>query len=46
MICPNMKATTLEKVHDSLLDLTTEITVDPGIVIAARRAVERMVAVG
>ncbi|MDY0087066.1 MAG: quinolinate synthase NadA [Coriobacteriia bacterium] len=46
MICPNMKATTIEKVRDSLAKMQTAIEVDPDIAHRALTAVERMVAVG
>lgn len=46
MLCPNMKITTLEKVHYALAARFGEITVDPEIARRALRAVERMVAIG
>ncbi len=46
MLCPNMKVTTLPKVLDSLVDMHTEVEVDPATAEAARGAVERMVALG
>ncbi|MBE0476593.1 MAG: quinolinate synthase NadA [Coriobacteriia bacterium] len=45
-LCPNMKLTTLEKVRDSLRDLSPAIEVPHETAEAARAAVERMVAIG
>lgn len=45
MVCPNMKATTLEKVHNSLVRLEPKITVPPGIRERALRSLERMLAI-
>jgi quinolinate synthase len=45
-LCPHMKRITLAKIRDSLLSLTPRIEIDPAIAERARRAVERMVAVG
>lgn len=42
LICPNMKATTLEKVHRSLLTLEPRVTVPPEIRERALRALARM----
>jgi quinolinate synthase len=42
-LCPHMKRITLEKIHDSLLHMRYEVTVDPSVAERARRAVERMV---
>ncbi|WP_035106733.1 quinolinate synthase NadA [Desulfovirgula thermocuniculi] len=42
LICPNMKATTLEKVHRSLLTLEPRVTVPPEIREGALRALARM----
>lgn len=42
LICPNMKKTTLEKVRDSLRDMTEQVIVPPAIAQAARRAIEAM----
>ncbi len=44
--CPHMQRITLPKIHACLRDLTGEVTVDPDIAMRARRAVERMVALG
>jgi quinolinate synthase len=41
-----MKVTTLPKVRRSLETLTHEITVPEGVARRARRAIERMVAIG
>jgi quinolinate synthase len=46
MLCPNMKLTTLEKVRDTLRDMTGEVMVAEEIRIAALGSVERMVSVG
>jgi quinolinate synthase len=46
MLCPNMKVTTLEKVHRALAEGLGEVTVPADIAQRARRAVERMVAIG
>ncbi len=45
-LCPHMKRITLPKILRSLQDLEPEITVDPDIADRARRALERMLAVG
>lgn len=42
-LCPHMKRITLPKILDSLLTMTTEVTVDPVIADRARLAVERMI---
>jgi quinolinate synthase len=44
--CPHMKRITLPKILDSLLDIGEEVVVDPQIAARARRAVERMIALG
>ncbi len=44
--CAYMKVTTLEKVRDSLEGMHYRITVPPEIADRARRAIERMVAIG
>ena len=46
MLCPNMKLTTLQKVHDCLADLTGEVLVPEDIRLRALSAVQRMVAIG
>ena len=45
-LCPHMKRITLGKILHSLQTLTHEVQVDPAIALRARRAVERMLAVG
>jgi quinolinate synthase len=45
-LCPHMKRITLAKIRRSLETMTHEVTVDPVIAARARRAVERMLAVG
>lgn len=46
MLCPNMKLTTLEKVRNTLRDMTGEVVVPEDVRIAALTSVERMVRVG
>jgi len=46
MLCPNMKVTTIEKVHRSLAEGVFEVDVPADIAERARVAVERMVAIG
>ena len=45
-LCPYMKRITLAKILESLIHLRYEVTVEGGIARRARRAVERMLAVG
>lgn len=45
-LCPYMKRVTLASVLDSLRTMAPEVTVDPAVAEGARRAVERMLAVG
>jgi quinolinate synthase len=45
-LCPHMKRITLANIRDSLLALSPRVEVDPAIAARARRAVERMIAVG
>ncbi len=45
-LCPHMKRITLTKIRDSLASLAPRVEIDPAIAARARRAVERMVAVG
>jgi len=45
-LCPHMKRITMEGIRDSLLHLRHEVHVDPEIAERARRAVDRMLAVG
>lgn len=42
-LCPHMKRISLEAIHDSLLNLRHEVTIDPLVAAKARRAVERMI---
>jgi quinolinate synthase len=42
-LCPHMKRITLPKILDSLVNLREEVTIDPVIVMKARRSVERMI---
>jgi quinolinate synthase len=42
--CRYMKMITLEKIRDSLRDLTHQVTVEPGLAARARTAIERMIA--
>jgi quinolinate synthase len=44
--CAYMKVTTLQKVRTALLNLEHRITVEPGTAQRARRAIERMIAIG
>jgi quinolinate synthase len=44
--CRYMKQITLEKVRDSLRDLEYEVTVAPDVAARARRAIDRMLAIG
>jgi quinolinate synthase len=45
-VCAYMKVTTLPKVRQSLLDMTHRITVPAPVADRARRAIERMIAIG
>jgi quinolinate synthase len=45
-VCAYMKVTTLPKVRRSLLDMTHRITVPAPVADRARRAIERMIAIG
>lgn len=45
-VCAYMKVTTLPKIRRSLLDLTHRITVPAPVADRARRAIERMIAIG
>lgn len=45
-VCPHMKKITLEGIRDALLHGRHRVEVEPAIAARARRAVERMVAVG
>ncbi len=43
-LCPHMKRITLSNIRQALEENRYEVTVDPAIAVAARRAVERMLA--
>ncbi len=45
-LCPYMKRITLTNIRESLLTLEPRVEIDPAIAERARRAVERMIAVG
>lgn len=45
MICPNMKLTSLEDLHQALVTLSPIVSVDAGIAARARIALDRMLAV-
>lgn len=45
-LCPHMKRITLANIYESLETLRPRIEIDPAVAIRARRAVERMLAVG
>ncbi|CDZ39124.1 Quinolinate synthase A [Neorhizobium galegae bv. officinalis] len=44
-LCPHMKRITLANIRKALEENRHEVTVDPSIAVAARRAVERMLAI-
>ncbi|MCQ1571763.1 quinolinate synthase NadA [Neorhizobium galegae] len=44
-LCPHMKRITLSNIRKALEENQHEVTVDPSIAVAARRAVERMLAI-
>ncbi|EPE94898.1 quinolinate synthase NadA [Rhizobium grahamii] len=44
-LCPHMKRITLKNIRTALQENRHEVTVDPAIAVAARRAVERMLAI-
>ncbi len=44
-LCPHMKRITLPKIRRALETMTHEVTIDGGIAVRARRAVERMLTV-
>ena len=44
-LCPHMKRITLPKIRRSLETMTHEVTIPSDLAAAARRAVERMLAV-
>ena len=45
-LCPHMKRITLPKILHALQDMEHRVEVDPAVAVRARRAVERMLAVG
>lgn len=45
LVCPNMKITTLEDVRDALRDLKHRIRVEEPVLSAARKALDRMLAI-
>jgi quinolinate synthase len=45
-LCPHMKRITLANIRDALRDMQHRVEVDPDVIAAARRALERMLAVG
>ncbi len=44
-LCPHMKRITLAKIRESLETLSPEIEIDPAVAAAARRSVDRMLAI-
>ncbi|RDJ05677.1 quinolinate synthase NadA [Rhizobium grahamii] len=44
-LCPHMKRITLKNIRTAIQENRHEVTVDPAIAVAARRAVERMLAI-
>jgi quinolinate synthase len=44
-LCPHMKRITLPKIRRALETMQHEVTIDPAVAAAARRAVERMLAI-
>jgi len=45
-LCPHMKRITLANIYESLETLEPRVEIDPGVAENARRAVERMLAIG
>jgi quinolinate synthase len=45
-LCPHMQRITLPKIHACLRDLSPEVSVAPDVIRGARRALDRMLAVG
>ncbi|MBR4651745.1 MAG: quinolinate synthase NadA [Kiritimatiellae bacterium] len=45
MVCPNMKKVTLEKMRDTLRDMSPRVTVSEDVAVRARRAIDAMLAV-
>ncbi len=46
LICPNMKKTTLENLHEALREMKTRVEVDPEVAVRAKRAIDAMLKVG
>ena len=46
LICPNMKKTTLENLHEALREMKTRVEVDPVVAVRAKRAIDAMLKVG
>ena len=45
-LCPHMKRITLQNIYVALRDGCHEITIDPDVIVRARAALDRMLAVG
>ena len=45
-LCPHMKRITLQNIYACLRDLRHEVTIAPGVIVRARAALDRMLAVG
>ena len=45
-LCPHMKRITLQNIHACLRDMKPEITIAPDVIVRARAALDRMLAVG
>ena len=45
-MCPHMKSITLQNIFESLQEMRYEVTIPDDVVVAARRAVQRMVDLG
>ncbi len=46
LICPNMKKTTLENLHEALREMKTRVEVDPEVAVRAKRAIDAMLKIG